>query len=309
MLPLFGRVLGRRSIHAKNSIVSVEEYLKDPVKIIVLPITRDKSFVYFKHTEEVKNKQSRIIKYENWLNVKAGNYWLKLNNSPKSYNKKIVRWVNFFLDKIPWQEHSLRSIPRENYILKRIKYNTGQEKLMTNNKYIQESLKNSMKVTPINIYYPNELMNANQVKEQLNRLIVRGTKYHLRYIFYCILGIQFTLPIVLVPIVPNIPGFYLAYRAYCNFQAYLGAKHIGTLLNDPINGTSNVQVSFKGINNYSKYFQTNINTKEQQINEFSHEIFLQDKDSRDQLLSFLQLPEMKKELEKAIHQETLLIKK
>ena len=44
--------------------------------------------------------------------------------------------------------------------------------------------------------------------------------------------IPISLPFALVPIVPNVPGFYIAYRLYCNVKALLGVKHLDYLLED-----------------------------------------------------------------------------
>jgi hypothetical protein len=34
------------------------------------------------------------------------------------------------------------------------------------------------------------------------------------------------VPFALVPVIPNLPFFYLAYRAFCHWKALLGAKHL-----------------------------------------------------------------------------------
>lgn len=215
---------------------TLNQYIKDPVKLLVIPLTKGKSYIYFKHIEEYKNTHSRLIKLENWANKKIAGSWQKIQASPRSYNKSIVKGVNFFLDKIHWQEHSLRSIPGEHYILKTIEdHATGKkEKISYSNfKKILKSKeidKLKIKPLPVNVYFSNSYTNEDSLKKELNKRVKIGTKYHFKQMLYCILGSQLTLPLVLIPLLPNIPGFYLTYRAYCNFQAYMGAKHLRNLL-------------------------------------------------------------------------------
>lgn len=40
-----------------------------------------------------------------------------------------------------------------------------------------------------------------------------------------LLLLPLTLPLAILPIMPNVPGFYLMYRAWCSYQALEGAKH------------------------------------------------------------------------------------
>lgn len=39
-----------------------------------------------------------------------------------------------------------------------------------------------------------------------------------------------TIPVALVPLVPNVPGFYLLYRVYCHMKVMASVKHFVVLM-------------------------------------------------------------------------------
>ncbi|SMN19904.1 similar to Saccharomyces cerevisiae YDL183C Mitochondrial inner-membrane protein thought to be involved in the formation of an active mitochondrial K+/H+ exchanger (KHE) system [Maudiozyma saulgeensis] len=225
--------------------LSLERYLNDPLKLVIIPINKEKLFVYCKHHDSLQNKKSRIQTTEKWVVNKFTYLWLKLANSPKSYNQKIVKWVNKTIDKIPWPEASLLTIPGESYILKRLLHDENQSiqqstpTHVTKNEY--KNLIPKPRIQPINVYFPlTHAWKSDSILKELNEFSEIGIKNYKRRTLVYISLIPFTLPIALLPIVPNIPGFYLAYRSYCSYKAYIGAKHLKSLLDH--------ETKFKGDN-------------------------------------------------------------
>lgn len=235
-----------RSIHRKLSIhhkleASLSTYLNDPVKFVVIPLNRNNNFLYFKHSDELANKSSRLIRLENWGIRKTTQLWDKINNSPRKLNKKIVSYVRPYLITVPWQELSLLTIPGENHILKRVEAMEKELKL-TKKQYLDYFPKPAIK--PISIYYPQDNNNLDIIHTQLTQFYRDALSYHKKKLLQCLLGIPLTLPLALVPIIPNVPGFYLAYRAYCNFKAYIGARHLEKMFNDNI-------IEYRSLSQYS----------------------------------------------------------
>ena len=232
---------------------SMDEFHRDPLKLIIFPIKRDKLFVYLKHTDDLVNKRSKILAAEDWLVSKTLYFWSKLQNSPKSYNKKIVRTLNKLIDSASWQESSFLTIPGEYYILKRLHLNQEAKKdegnqipecrtttsnlslasvpttLITHTEYRDSYPK--PRLQPVNVYYPaHNGITPLSILSNLHVMTREGLSVHKKNMIRDLLLLPLTFPIVMVPLIPNIPGFYLAYRVYCNFKAYLGAKHLDTLL-------------------------------------------------------------------------------
>lgn len=82
---------------------------------------------------------------------------------------------------------------------------------------------------PVVIVYPSKIISEQQSLAELSKLASYGVKTHFTYMMICLIGAPLTLPVALLPVIPNIPGFYLAYRAWCNWKAYDGAKHLSYL--------------------------------------------------------------------------------
>ena len=195
--------------------------------MIVIPITNKQSFVYFKYSNELLNADSAFVRYESKISRKAAKIWQSMQDSPRSINKKIVSMVNKLMDQNPWTENALQTIPSESYILKQVE--NGSRKV-TLAEYMKSKVDDSMaamKPKPICVYYPGSVLDDETIIEQFKRITEEGKIYHKKYASLSLLGIPFTLPLVLIPVIPNVPGFYLAYRAYCNFKAYfLSLIHI-----------------------------------------------------------------------------------
>lgn len=273
--------VGIRSLSTGKSTLT--EYLQDPNKLIVIPITSRESFVYFKHSPTLLNKQSALIRGENYVSDKCAKLWKRMLTSPKKINKKIVSMVQVFLDNIHWQETSLKTIPGENHLLKRIRGQNEQKvtakqylNLTTNNENTLEKIR----MEPISVYYPGgSIIGRDKVEMQMTRLYENGIQNHKKYMWYCLLGVPLTLPLVLIPIIPNVPGFYLTYRAYCNWKAYMGAKHLKSMLRN-----KDTVLQFKQLEGYDSVVARGA--------------------SMDNIVSFLKIDEMSSHLNEAQRQET-----
>lgn len=272
-----------------------QQYVSDPIKIITIPVTTKKLFVYYKHKSELLNDRSLVVKYETKLVEKASNLWTKLQKSPKAYNKKVVAWVTSLLDKTPWTENSLNTIPSEGYILKRVK-EKEEERTLTLKEYLKRP--EQLTAKPVNIYYPKEFISEGLVKAELRQLWENGQKYHRKYALMSLAAIPFTLPLVLVPIVPNVPGFYLLYRVYRNFKANRGAKHLEALIESKA-----YNIKFLDLPDYSNLITSTMGNHNRVSLELPEQMVLTPK-LLARLMDVLEIHEIAPDLEKAIRQES-----
>lgn len=143
-----------------------------------------------------------------------------------------MKWTNVALEKIPYDEYSLKSIPSKGSVLRKV-----QELEKTESSHVSisklEQIKHNVKtVHPIEVLYPSNVLTMTQSREILDRLATTGVNSHWKY-FLLSLGVSpFTLPLGLLPVVPNLPGIYLLYRAWCNWKAWEGAKHLAYLVKE-----------------------------------------------------------------------------
>ncbi|CCF60733.1 hypothetical protein KAFR_0L01250 [Kazachstania africana CBS 2517] len=227
-----------RSVRYLNTAVkdsTINDYLKDTLKFIVIPLHHNMNFIYFKHTNDLLNKKSKLIATENWLIQKTIKMWNKLEKSDNKVSQKFVKLMQSLIDKVSIDEKTLMSIPGESYLLKR----TKELGPLTSKQY--KNSNSPLKIKLIKVYYPSNRISKVDLTNKLTALHQNGLKLHRRRLWQCLIGIPLTFPIILIPIIPNLPGFYLTYRAYCNFKAYLGAKHLKSIMEDELLEYSNLK--------------------------------------------------------------------
>ncbi|CAN3353059.1 hypothetical protein DICA1_A08108 [Diutina catenulata] len=143
-----------------------------------------------------------------------------------------------------------------------------------------------------------------------------------RNAIWCAIGIPLTLPFALVPVVPNVPCFYLCYRLYCNWKALEGVKNMDYLLEtahpiDPKESKKSVceiladdklvadttHLSFKPITNLDKIYTLNNTEEELAPPVQAEEKVLINEEIIDVVTKRLNVPKLKEDLMKAMHQE------
>ncbi|KAG4305373.1 hypothetical protein PORY_000929 [Pneumocystis oryctolagi] len=174
------------------------------MKLYIIPITRKRHFLYCCHVSVV-SEFSLVDKFAN----KVNNLWKKWGCSEIKWKKKLVDIANRIIDRLPYEEWSLKSVPP----LKK----TSQ---------IHEMREIQNKVV---VHYPASI-GSDGVIFTISDLVKRKILFHKRWMIISMIGAPFTLPVALIPIIPNIPGFYLLFRAYSHWKAFHGAQHLDYLL-------------------------------------------------------------------------------
>lgn len=220
--------------------------------LIAIPITNKESFIYYKShkdninkddnggndntvtTSDVNDLNKKIKLMIQKSETKLNKLWTNFKNSKNSINVYIMKIINKFLNNIPWEENVLKSFSD---LKLSIDINNNKDKDTE-----KINTKDSNKI--LNLYYPSELTNQYLLKSQLIKNSNLGKDYHLKYLIISILSLPLTIPFILVPILPNIPGFYLLYRSYCHYKAYKGSKILNNLLkNDKLNNNDNKEIN------------------------------------------------------------------
>ncbi|KAG0301904.1 hypothetical protein BGZ98_007955 [Dissophora globulifera] len=93
--------------------------------------------------------------------------------------------------------------------------------------------------TMVPFMYPSALKET-QVLDDFKALVAQRIPYHRKYMIYSALWVPVTSLFTIVPLVPNIPFFYNAFRLWSHWKAYQGAKHLDLLVK---NGTIQFQPS------------------------------------------------------------------
>jgi len=86
------------------------------------------------------------------------------------------------------------------------------------------------KLDHIPLLYPPSLLNPDRLLKSLQNLTDHRTPHHYRRFWYCVVGMPITIPFALVPVIPNLPFFYLVYRAYSHWKAYKSSQYLSNLI-------------------------------------------------------------------------------
>jgi hypothetical protein len=83
--------------------------------------------------------------------------------------------------------------------------------------------------TKIEVIYPPSIIPPSAVPSLLARLSTERNAIHRKRLMWSLVGMPIAAPFALVPVIPNLPFFYLAYRAFSHWRALEGAKHLSFL--------------------------------------------------------------------------------
>uniref|UniRef100_A0A1D1YQV0 Uncharacterized protein C23H3.12c n=1 Tax=Anthurium amnicola TaxID=1678845 RepID=A0A1D1YQV0_9ARAE len=88
----------------------------------------------------------------------------------------------------------------------------------------------SKDITKVDITYPSSL-NPRLVRRRLRHIAMMGSVIHQRYFYGSVSLIPFTAALSVLPL-PNIPFFWLLFRAYSNWRALKGSERLLLLVSD-----------------------------------------------------------------------------
>lgn len=270
------RYLSTTSIRKVNTEISKEFTIDIPsllkqtsnekMYIYAIPLTTKKTFIYCKHTNEIFNDGKEPI--ESKVTSRFITLWNKFRNSPMKVNKSISGFIEEKLDQIPFMENSLLSIPSQKN-MRRLNIDT--------NEYMPDAEAQGLpseQLDHFNFYYPNKITTPMKILEDLKPGIKGEYEMHKKLLVRDILLMPLTIPFILIPLIPNVPGFYLLYRIYCHMKVMASVKHFILLMK----GGHMDMIKVEGINelylktkdedirmNVSKWLESEGNAEEEVI--------------------------------------------
>ena len=191
-----------------------------------LPLTTKKTFLHCKYNDEIfpggkKNLEEKII-------AKFTQLWNNFAGSEASFNKKVVALINRFLSNIPWLETCLLSIPSQRFITRKLNEDT---QYVTHDQILAENIQSDA-LQKFDFYYPGTLTNTELIIRNFKPEFKSQHDTHKKGILKDLMLLPLTIPFAIVPLIPNIPGFYLLYRVYCHIKVIASLKYLIILLKD-----------------------------------------------------------------------------
>lgn len=169
------------------------------MRIFLLPLTTRQALVYCQRAKPVQGAKRTIAER---INAKTTETWAKWEKAEKGWQKQVVTYGNRALQRIPYQEWSLKSFPP-------VTGDIGAEHIVENKKF--------------EVLYPGNVMDSQDVPKVLARLARDRKSLHFNRFWGSLVAMPFTLPFALIPIIPNLPFFYVAYRAWSHWRGQLSS--------------------------------------------------------------------------------------
>ncbi|KAL1856710.1 hypothetical protein Plec18167_002430 [Paecilomyces lecythidis] len=176
------------------------------MRLFLLPISTRRALIY---GQPLAKQVSEKLSYTDKLTLKVAQTWSKWEEADKGWKKSLVTWGNTVQQRIPYEEWGLKSVPPLNE-RRRMEETTQGKK--------------------IDLLFPSNAIKSDKVIPALRKLATERQDLHRKRMWWSIIIAPFTAPVALIPVIPNIPFFYLAYRGWSHWRALSGSKHLEFLV-------------------------------------------------------------------------------
>jgi hypothetical protein len=144
------------------------------MRLFLIPISTKRAFVYCP-PGKLTQKPSILDR----VTSKAAKTWEKWERADKGWRKKLVAYGNVILQRIPYQEWGLKSIPP---------YNTWRQ--------FQQVLGKK----EVEVVYPGNAIKSERVFDVLRTLGTERQEHHRKKMWWSFLIAPLTAPIALIPV-------------------------------------------------------------------------------------------------------------
>jgi hypothetical protein len=261
------------------------------MRLFLLPISTRRTLLYCQRLN-VANTEP-----QGWIDkstTKAASLWASWEKKESGWQRKVVDYGNKALKRIPYEEWGLKSVPP---------LSTRREK---------EELSSKEK---IEVVFPSSLIRAESVLDILKTLGTERQSLHQKRMIWSFVGMPIVAPFALVPVyatntivywitligkirIPNLPFFYLVFRAWSHWRALSGSKHIEFLVDKNLVNIRPSQVLDELYSTGKRPFETQSVPPEMK----SHETMVLHESHGRRIAEALKVPELYIELDRAVWQ-------
>ncbi|KIW96143.1 uncharacterized protein Z519_03210 [Cladophialophora bantiana CBS 173.52] len=178
------------------------------MRIFLLPLTTRQALVFCQRGVQKPKTNPTIV---DRLTAKAAETWAKWEAADRGWRKTVVYYGNQGLQRIPYQEWGLKSFPPSNPKLQAEQIAQGKK---------------------FDVIYPGNVMHKDDVPKVLARLARERKQLHWNRFIGSMVAMPICIPFALVPVIPNFPFFYAAYRCWSHWRALKGSDHLDFIVDN-----------------------------------------------------------------------------
>ena len=254
------------------------------MRLFLLPISTRRALVY---CQKVTKKPPTELSYIDRATKKAVDTWAGWEQKEKGWQKMVTKYGNQGLQRIPYEEWGLKSFPPLTHSIQ-----ADDMAMMEEGKRFD-------------VVYPANIMNHEDAPLVLSRLAKERKQFHWRRFIGCLIGMPITVPFALVPVIPNIPFFYLAFRCWSHWRALRGSDHLDFMLDHRILrfiSTPEIENIYKTVAPDHQHSYQFVMRNQVLDGEEPKELLLLTPRSHVAISRDLQVPELNLEVERAVMQ-------
>ncbi|RDW79610.1 hypothetical protein BP6252_04248 [Coleophoma cylindrospora] len=180
------------------------------MRLFLFPISTRRTLIYCQRLNVTTSEQQTLLDKGT---SRAAALWSSWEKKESGWQKKVVDYGNKALQRIPYEEWGLKSIPPLSARRKEEEL-SGKEK--------------------VEVSFPGSLIPEATITDLLRKLGTERQSLHKKRMMWSFVGMPISAPIALIPVIPNLPFFYLVYRAWSHWRALSGSKHIEFLLDNKL---------------------------------------------------------------------------
>ncbi|PHH88522.1 hypothetical protein CDD83_7429 [Cordyceps sp. RAO-2017] len=186
------------------------------MRLYLLPVSTRRTLLYAQRLDASPasassrpGQRSLADKTTAWAAAK----WAQWEKQESGWQRKVVDYGNHAFRRIPFEEWGLKSVPPLS-ARRRDDERAGRE--------------------TVQLVFPAGLVAPDRVRALALRLATERLALHRKRMVWCFVGMPATLPFVLIPVIPNLPFFYLVYRAWSHWRAIAGGRHVQWLVENKL---------------------------------------------------------------------------
>ena len=179
------------------------------MRLFLLPISTRRTLIYCERLQPTLSPGQKPPLADRIL-TKTSETWTKWESAEKGWQKQVTNYGNQLFRRIPFEEWGLKTLPPLTKTREKEMVETGRLRF--------------------DVLFPGKFVKEESVLGTLKRLATERQALHKSKLWQSVALMPVTAPFALVPVVPNLPFFYLCFRAYSHFRALYGGRLLARVL-------------------------------------------------------------------------------